>query len=122
LTQSAGFTFAWDSNRNEFAHASGVMLATPAGRLSHYFFGVVYDPADVRLGLVDASAGKIGTPLDKVKLMFCYHYDPSTGAYSLAIFRILKLGGILTIAGIGLFITTSLRQERRGRMLHDAAA
>jgi len=122
LTSAAGFTFAWETNRNEFAHASGIMLATPAGRLSHYFFGVMYEPSDVRLGLVDASAGKIGSPLDKVKLMFCYHYDPSTGAYSLAIFRILKVGGILTIAGLGIFITTSLRQEKRQRLPHAAPA
>lgn len=122
LTSSAGFTFAWDTNRNEFAHASGIMLATPQGKLSHYFFGVMYDPGDVRLGLVDASAGKIGSPLDKVKLMFCYHYDPSTGAYSLAIFRLLKIGGVLTVAGLGLFISTSLRQEKRNHRLREVTA
>lgn len=122
LTGTAGFTFAWDDKLQDFAHASGVMMATPEGRLSHYFFGVLYDPADVRLGLVDASAGKIGSPLDKAMLMFCYMYDPSSGKYSLAIFRILKAGGVLTVVGIGLFITLSLRSEKREQRLQAAAA
>lgn len=122
LTDAAGFTFAWDEERKEYAHASGIIVATPEGRLSRYFFGVSYDPADVRLGLVDASAGKIGTKLDKAMLMFCYMYDPSTGAYSLAIFRILKLGGILTILTIGSYIVLSLRQERRNHRLQEQLA
>ncbi len=113
LTDTAGFTFAWDEKAQEFAHASGIMVATPAGRLSRYFFGVMYEPSDLRLGLVDASEGRIGTTLDKAMLMFCYMYDPATGAYSLAIFRILKLGGILTILAVGGFIILSLRQESR---------
>lgn len=122
LTGAAGFTFAWDEERQEYAHASGIMVATPDGRLSRYFFGIVYEPADVRLGLVDASQGRIGTTLDKAKLMFCYMYDPATGAYSLAIFRILKLGGILTILVVGSFIIISLRQERRAHPMQEQPA
>lgn len=122
LTGTAGFTFAWDDARDEYAHASGIIIATPEGRLSHYFFGIVFEPADVRLGLVDASQGKIGTTLDKAMLMFCYMYDPSTGAYSLAIFRILKLGGILTMLTVGSFIVISLRQERRNHSLSEQSA
>lgn len=117
LTEAAGFTFAWDEERNEYAHASGIMLATPEGRLSHYFFGVVFDPRDVRLGLVDASQGTIGTAIDRVQLLFCYAYDASMGAYSLAIFRILKLGGVVTILGLALFIGLSIRQERRSAVV-----
>ncbi len=113
LTGTAGFTFAWDEVRNDYAHASGIIVATPEGVLSHYFFGVVFDPRDVRLGLVDASAGRIGSPLDRVTLLFCYHYDPSLGTYSLAIFRILKLGGVVTIGALALFIGLSLRGEAR---------
>lgn len=122
LTDTAGFTFAWDENRNDYAHASGIIVATPEGRLSRYFFGVVYEPSDLRLGLVDASAGKIGTAIDKAILMFCYRYDPSTGKYSLAIFRILKMGGIATIVGVGAFIVLSLRQERRFHALEQRTA
>ena len=122
LTDAAGFTFAWDEQRKEYAHASGVIVATPEGRLSHYFFGLVFNPRDIRLGLVDASAGKIGTPLDKVTLLFCYHYDPSMGTYSLAIFRLLKIGGVLTIAGLALFMGRSLLQEHRQRQLQESHA
>lgn len=122
LTEAAGFTFAWDEQRQEYAHASGIMLATPQGRLSHYFFGVLYEPRDVRLGLVDASAGKIGSPLDRVQLLFCYHYDPAMGTYSLAVFKLLKVGGILTILALGLFMALSLAQERKHRMLQESHA
>jgi protein SCO1/2 len=122
LTSTAGFTFAWDEERGEYAHASGIIVATPEGRLSHYLFGVAYDPADLRLGLVDASQGKIGTALDKAMLMFCYMYDPSTGAYSLAVFRLLKAGGALTILTIALYIVLSIRQERRQFKLHQQLA
>ncbi len=122
LTQAAGFTFAWDEKTQEYAHASGIMLATPNGRISHYFFGVVYEPRDVRLGLVDASAGKIGSPLDKVQLLFCYHYDPAMGVYSLAVFRLLKIGGVLTILALGFFMGISLAQEKKHRMLQESPA
>jgi protein SCO1/2 len=113
LTEASGFTFAWDEERKEYAHASGIMLATPEGILSHYFFGVVFEPRDVRLGLVDASAGRIGTALDKATLFFCYMYDPNVGTYSWAIFRILRIGGLLTILLVGGFIIRSIRQEKR---------
>ncbi|HMO04798.1 MAG TPA: SCO family protein [Kiritimatiellia bacterium] len=122
LTSAAGFTFAWDEQRQEYAHASGIMLATPQGRLSHYFFGVMYEPRDVRLGLVDASAGKIGSPLDRVQLLFCYHYNPAMGTYSFAVFRVLKLGGILTIAALGLFMGLSLAQEKKQRTMQASHA
>ncbi|HMP90730.1 MAG TPA: SCO family protein [Kiritimatiellia bacterium] len=122
LTDAAGFTFAWDEQRNEYAHASGIIVATPQGRLSHYFFGLMFNPRDVRFGLVDASAGKIGSPLDRVTLMFCYHYDPAMGTYSLAIFRILKLGGVLTIAALALFMGHSLIQEHRQRSMQESHA
>jgi len=122
LTDLAGFTFAWDEERNDYAHASGIIVSTPQGRLSRYFFGVVYEPSDLRLGLVDASQGKIGSAIDKAILMFCYRYDPSTGKYSLAIFRILKMGGIATILGVASFIIISLRQERRIHALEQRTA
>lgn len=122
LTGTAGFTFAWDEERQEYAHASGIMIATPEGRLSRYLFGIVHEPEDVRLGLVDASAGKIGTPMDKAMLMFCYMYNPVTGVYSLAIFKILKTAGVLTILAVGLFITLSLRQEKRSLKMQEQPA
>lgn len=96
VTRAANFRFHFDEKSNTFAHASGVMILTPDGRISRYFYGVEYPGRDMRLGLVDASAGKIGSPIDYV-LLYCYHYDPSAATYSASILRIIRLGGVLTI-------------------------
>src|SRR3984957_23984 len=98
-TTAANFRYSFDTKTNLFAHASGIMLFTPDGRISRYFYGVEYPGRDMRLGLVDASAGKIGTPIDHV-LLFCYQYDPSSATYSASILKIIRLGGILTVLGI----------------------
>ena len=98
-TKAANFRYSFDTKTNLFAHASGIMLLTPDGRISRYFYGVEYPGRDMRLGLVDASAGKIGTPIDHV-LLFCYQYDPSSATYSASILKIIRLGGILTVLGI----------------------
>jgi protein SCO1/2 len=109
-TKAANFRFSFDAKNNLFAHASGVLLLTPDGHISRYFYGVEYPGRDMRLGLVDASAGKIGTPIDHV-LLFCYHYDPSTAAYSASILKIIRLGGVLTILSIVGGILISRRRE-----------
>src|SRR5258708_31068802 len=95
-TRAANFRFSFDAKSNLFAHASGVMVLTPGGRISRYFYGVEYPGRDMRLGLVDASAGKIGTPIDHV-LLFCYHYDPTAAKYSASILNMIQLGGGLTL-------------------------
>jgi protein SCO1/2 len=106
LTKGANFRYSFDQKSNLFAHASGIMLLTPDGRISRYFYGVEYPARDIRLGLVDASAGKIGTPIDRA-LLFCYQYDPTSARYSAAILKIIRLGGVLTmlalVAGILIF-------------------
>jgi protein SCO1/2 len=106
LTKGADFRYSFDAKSNLFAHASGIMLLTPDGRISRYFYGVEYPARDIRLGLVDASAGKIGTPIDRA-LLFCYQYDPTSARYSASILRIIRFGGVLTIlalvAGILIF-------------------
>jgi protein SCO1/2 len=99
LTKGANFRYSFDQKSNLFAHASGIMLLTPDGRISRYFYGVEYPARDVRLGLVDASAGKIGTPIDRA-LLFCYQYDPTSARYSASILKIIRLGGILTILAL----------------------
>ena len=109
-TNAANFRFSFDAKNNLFAHASGVMILTPDGRISRYFYGIEYPGRDMRLGLVDASAGKIGTPIDHV-LLFCYHYDPSTARYSASILKIIRLGGVLTILCIVGWIWISRRRE-----------
>jgi protein SCO1 len=109
-TKAANFRFFFDAKNDLFAHASGVMILTPDGRISRYFYGIEYPGRDMRLGLVDASAGKIGTPIDHV-LLFCYHYDPSAARYSASILKIIRLGGILTILCIVGGIWISRRRE-----------
>jgi protein SCO1/2 len=99
LTKGANFRYSFDEKSNLFAHAAGIMLLTPDGRISRYFYGVEYPARDVRLGLVDASAGKIGTPIDRA-LLFCYQYDPTSARYSASILKIIRLGGVLTILGL----------------------
>jgi protein SCO1/2 len=104
-TNAAGFQYVWDPQQKQYAHASGIMVATPAGVLSKYFYGIHYNERDLRLGLVEASDEKIGTPADEV-LLFCYHYDPRTGKYGLAIVNTLRIvGGLFFVAMVaGIFM------------------
>jgi protein SCO1 len=99
VTKAANFRFTYDTKNHVFAHASGFLLLTPDGRISRYFYGVEFPARDVRLGLVDASAGKIGTPVDHA-LLFCFRYDPTTGRYSASILKIMRLGALLTILAL----------------------
>ena len=117
LTEAIGFHYRYDPHTDQFAHASGLMMATPEGRLSRYFYGVEYSPRDLRLGLVEASEHKIGTPVDAV-LLFCFHYDPATGKYGAVITRVLRLSGVATIVILGgllvvLFRIDPHRREKR---------
>jgi protein SCO1/2 len=109
-TKAANFRYNYIAKSNQFSHASGILILTPDGRISRYFYGVEYPGRDVRLGLVDASAGKIGSPIDHV-LLFCYEYDPSSATYSASILRIVRLGGLLTVLGIVLAILLFRRRE-----------
>jgi protein SCO1 len=113
-THAANFRYNFSAKTNLFAHASGVMVLTPDGRISRYFYGVEYPGRDMRLGLVEASAGKIGTPIDHV-LLFCYQYDPTAATYSAAILRIIRLGGVLTILCIVGGILIFRRRDARLR-------
>ena len=110
LADSVGFRYAYDPDSKQYAHASAIMLLTPSGKISRYFYGVSYPERDLRLGLVEASHGKIGSPVDAV-LLFCYHYDPHTGKYGLLISRVLQLGGILTVLVGGIFLIFLFRGE-----------
>jgi protein SCO1/2 len=112
LTAAANFRYSFDERNNLFAHASGIMLLTPDGRISRYFYGVEYPSRDVRFGLVDASAGKIGTPIDHL-LLFCFQYNPETARYSATVLRIVRLGGLLTILTIVVGILIFRRRDIR---------
>jgi protein SCO1 len=110
LAQAVGFRYAYDPDSKQYAHASAIMLLTPDGRLSRYFYGVRYPSRDMRLGLIDASGGKIGSPADEV-LLFCYHYDPHTGKYGLLISRLLQLSGLATLLIGGILLMVLFRGE-----------
>jgi protein SCO1/2 len=114
LTASVGFKYAYDEQSEEYAHASGIMVMTGEGKLSHYFYGVKYPSRDVRLALVEASKGRIGTPVDQL-LLFCYHYDPVAGKYSAAAMRILQLGALGTVLALASFLIVMFRRELRVR-------
>jgi protein SCO1/2 len=109
LAETIGFGYAWDEARGQWAHPAGIVVATPDGRISRYLFGVEYAPRDLRLALVEASAGRLGTLVDRL-LLFCYAYDPSAGAYSLAVLRTVRVAGLLTVALLAGFITLSVRR------------
>lgn len=112
LAKSVGFHYIYDSNTNQYVHPSAVMILTSGGRVSRYFYGVDYQPRDVRLGLIEASQGTIGTPVDQV-LLYCFHYDPATGKYGLVIMNVLRLGGILTVLALVGFMLIHLRRDFR---------
>ena len=119
LTEAVGFRYTWDEQTKQFAHASGIMLATPEGKLARYFYGIDYPPKDLRLGLVEASANKIGSPVDTL-MLYCYHYDPSTGKYGVVIMNVIRLAGIITVVLIiGLLLL--LRKISRKRMVLSEA-
>lgn len=111
LTTAAGFRYVYDKERNEYAHAAGVMIATPGGRISRYLYGIEYAPRDVRLALIESSEGRIGNLADQV-LLYCFHYDPVYGKYSAMTMNILRLGAVATVLGLGLLIVLLKRRER----------
>jgi len=115
LTRAAGFHYHFDEASGQFAHASGIMVATPEGRLSRYFYGVEFSARDLRFGLIDASAGKIGTVADQV-LLFCFHYDPTTAKYGVAILNAMRLAGVATVLALGGFMFLSFKSDRKVRV------
>ena len=121
LTRAVGFRYAYNAEVDQYAHASGIMVVTPEGRLSHYFYGIEYGPRDLRLALIDAADRKIGSPVDQL-LLACFHYDPKSGKYSLAIMRFVQGAGLLTVAAIGLTVLLLRRRERRGPLAGGASA
>ena len=112
LTSAVGFRYKYDPATGQFAHASSIMILTPQGRLSRYFYGVEYAPRDIRLGLVEASQNKIGTPVDQV-LLFCYHYDPGTGKYGAIAMNMVRLGGASFVLICSTFLLLAWRRDWR---------
>jgi protein SCO1/2 len=111
LTQAVGFRYTYDAKQNQYAHSTGIVVLTPEGEVSRYFYGIEYTPRDLRLSLVEASSNKIGSPVDQL-LLLCYQYDAATGKYSLAIMNVLRLAGVATVLGLGAFVLIMVRRER----------
>jgi protein SCO1/2 len=115
LTQAVGFRYLYDAKTDQFAHAAGILMLTPGGKVARYFYGFDFSPRDLRLGLIEAAANTIGTPIDQV-LLFCYQYDPRTGQYGLVVMNTLRLAGLATVLALGAFILVMLRRERHANL------
>ena len=111
LTKAVGFQYQYDPKINQYAHATAIMILTPEGRISRYFYGVDFPPKDLRMGLVEATQGKIGNLTDAV-LLYCYHYNPATGKYGAIVSNILKLGAALTVLLLGGMLLILFRLEK----------
>lgn len=112
-TEAAGFHYVWDDKTQQFAHASGMMVATPQGKLAQYFYGIEFSPRDLRLAMVESSEERIGTVVDALTL-YCYHYDPASGKYGAVIMNIMRVGAIATMLALGSFMLVMFRRDRAG--------
>jgi protein SCO1/2 len=116
IARVVGFNYIYDEKSRQFAHPAGIAIATPQGKISRYYLGITYPARDLRLGLVEAAARKIGSPMDQVLLM-CFHYDPRTGRYNVAIMAVTRLLGCLTLASLGTYMFVMFRRDRRAKAL-----
>lgn len=112
LAKTVGFRYTYDPELDQYGHPAGIVVLTPQGKISRYFYGLEYSPTDLRLGLVEASANKIGSLVDQV-LLRCYRYDPITGKYTPVVMNILRLAGVATVLALGLVMFVMFRREQR---------
>lgn len=120
LAAAVGFRYVYDESSDNYAHASGVMVLTPEGELARYFYGIQYPPRDLRLGLVEAGRGGIGSATDRL-LLLCYRYDPTTGRYGFVVWSAVRLAGVATALALCAFVIVMLRRERSGGADADAS-
>ncbi len=119
LTDALGFRYRYDEKTDEFSHPSSVVVLTPEGRISSYFYGIDYPSKDLKLALVEAGKGNVGSFVDQV-ILFCHRYDPVTGKYGFAVMNFLRIGGLFTILAMASFIFLSLRAEKARRRIRQA--
>ena len=112
VTSAAGFTYEWDAKTNQFAHAAAVMVATHDGKLSRYHYGIDYAPRDLKFSLMESGQNRVGNVAEQL-LLYCYHYDPASGKYGLAILNVIRLGGIATLIGIGFMAVVFWRKNKK---------
>ncbi|MCG3155346.1 MAG: hypothetical protein DKINENOH_01952 [bacterium] len=115
LTEAVGFRYEFDPVSQQYAHAGGLMIVTPEGKLARYFYGVDYPSRDLRLSLIEASENKIGSAVDQL-LLYCFHYDPRTGKYGLMIMNVLRLAGVTTVVLLAGFVLVMLWRDRRNKL------
>ena len=118
VTNSAGFTYQWDEKTKQFAHAAAVMVATPDGRLSRYHYGIEYAPRDLKFSLMESAESRVGNPAEQL-MLYCYHYDPASGKYGLAVLNVMRLGGVATLIGMGLMALVFWRRNKKRDQLVD---
>ena len=112
LSQAVGFRYAYDTRQRQFAHASGVVILTPEGRVARYLFGIEFPPRELRLALVEAAGDRIGSVVDQV-LLYCYHYNPVTGQYDVLIMNVIRLAGLITVCAVAGLVLVLLRREQQ---------
>lgn len=119
VTSAAGFSFKWDEKSDQFAHSAGVMVVTPEGKLSRYLYGIDYSPKDLKFGIMESAENRVGNAAEQL-LLYCYHYDPSTGKYGLAILNVMRLGGIVTVLGLGAMGFVFWRRNKKKDLIVDS--
>ena len=112
IAKAVGFHYRYDAATNQYAHAAGIFVLTPDGRISRVLYGIQFPARDLRLALVEASQGGIGSPVDRL-LLLCYHYDPQTRRYGLTPMSLMRIGGVLTVVVLGMYLLSAWRRERR---------
>lgn len=112
IAKAVGFHYRYDAATNQYAHAAGIFVLTPDGRISRVLYGIQFSARDLRLALVEASQGGIGSPVDRL-LLLCYHYDPQTRRYGLTPMGLMRIGGVLTVVVLGMYLLSAWRRERR---------
>ena len=118
VTQAVGFSYKWDEKSQQFAHAGGIMITMADGTIARYLYGIDYAPKDLKFALMESAQNKVGNPAEQL-LLYCYHYDPSTGKYGLSILRIMRLGGIATVLGLGAMLLVFWRRNKRKAVNSD---
>lgn len=112
LTDAVGFRYAWDPRADEYAHPAALVVLTPAGTVSRYLYGIDYSPRDLRLALVEASAGRTGSITDRI-LITCYRYDPASRRYGLYVFGAIRLGALVILFVVGAMVALLIGRDRR---------
>ncbi len=111
VTKAVGFNYQWDEQSKQFAHAGGIMVTTPDGKLSRYLYGIDYAPKDIKFAVMESAESKIGNPAEQL-MLYCFHYDPATVRYGLSILKVMRLGGVVTLIGLGAMFFVFWRRNK----------